>query len=596
MANNLTGAAALAYQGTNAASPSNITVHRNRPTANFYQGFSIGDFWVYRPVATSNNNELWVLMGVAGNVANWVLLSTSTGAVLKLQGNTGGPVGPTAGVINIVGTGDISVAGNPGTSTLTISLAGGSNIVSSLTTDDTHVVTPTAGNINIVGGHNITTAGTVGPNTVTINVSGTTNHALQVGNSTGSLTSLAAATNGQIPIGSTGANPVVATITAGTGIAVSNGPGSITISAVAPPVGTEVAFFYYLLNDKTNVTGNNTYYRIGSTQALTRVYDLTNSCTTAGIFTAPITGIYKLDYSATLYGGGGAAAVFNSQINTTSYEFNNVTERVASANNGSCYMSIQTLLTAGDTVSFSVAVTGVGADTMTLEGYNTNTSMVTWIAGYLIEGGTGSLNTLHTDDGNNVTATAGVINIAGANGIKTTGTVGPNTVTISSAAAGNSFFAYVSAETLTNPFTGGENTVPYNATLFNNGGHYNTGTYTYTAPVTGYYSFTATIALNHMGAGSTVTLYALQFNSTSALYSTSNFNPYAAGGYQTGPTNTSFEDTSTIFCHMTAGDTMYVDLFIDNTNAVGNPVVDVTGVEATSPTRYRTYFSGYQVA
>lgn len=38
-----------------------------------------------------------------------------------LTGNTGGAVGPTAGNINILGTGSISVAGNPGTSTLTIS-------------------------------------------------------------------------------------------------------------------------------------------------------------------------------------------------------------------------------------------------------------------------------------------------------------------------------------------------------------------------------------------------------------------------------------------------------------------------------------------
>lgn len=41
--------------------------------------------------------------------------------VETLTGNTGGAVGPTGNNINIVGTGGISVAGNPGTSTLTIS-------------------------------------------------------------------------------------------------------------------------------------------------------------------------------------------------------------------------------------------------------------------------------------------------------------------------------------------------------------------------------------------------------------------------------------------------------------------------------------------
>jgi|SRR5215831_2276171 len=47
------------------------------------------------------------------------------GAVLTLTGNSGGAVPPTAGNINVVGdTTTINVAGNPGTSTLTISATG----------------------------------------------------------------------------------------------------------------------------------------------------------------------------------------------------------------------------------------------------------------------------------------------------------------------------------------------------------------------------------------------------------------------------------------------------------------------------------------
>jgi len=41
--------------------------------------------------------------------------------VETLTGNTGGPVGPTGNNINVVGTGLLTVTGNPGTSTLTIS-------------------------------------------------------------------------------------------------------------------------------------------------------------------------------------------------------------------------------------------------------------------------------------------------------------------------------------------------------------------------------------------------------------------------------------------------------------------------------------------
>jgi hypothetical protein len=58
-----------------------------------------------------------------------------------------------------------------------------------------------------------------------------TNHSLLVGASTAAVTQLGVATNGQIPIGSTGADPVLATITAGAGISVTNGAGSITVAA-----------------------------------------------------------------------------------------------------------------------------------------------------------------------------------------------------------------------------------------------------------------------------------------------------------------------------------------------------------------------------
>lgn len=87
-------------------------------------------------------------------------------------------------------------------------------------------------NINIIGAGNITVSGNAGTNTETVTLIGTTNHALQVGNVSGSLTSLGVSTNGQLPIGSVGSNPVLATLTAGNGIAITNGAGSITIAAI----------------------------------------------------------------------------------------------------------------------------------------------------------------------------------------------------------------------------------------------------------------------------------------------------------------------------------------------------------------------------
>lgn len=57
-----------------------------------------------------------------------------------------------------------------------------------------------------------------------------TNHSLMIWGASNAITSLAL-TNGQLAIGSTGADPTATTITAGAGVAISNGAGSITISA-----------------------------------------------------------------------------------------------------------------------------------------------------------------------------------------------------------------------------------------------------------------------------------------------------------------------------------------------------------------------------
>ena len=53
----------------------------------------------------------------------------SSSNVLTLTGNSGGIVGPTGGNINVVGTGSVTVTGNPGTSTLTIAVTGTTEVI-----------------------------------------------------------------------------------------------------------------------------------------------------------------------------------------------------------------------------------------------------------------------------------------------------------------------------------------------------------------------------------------------------------------------------------------------------------------------------------
>ena len=84
--------------------------------------------------------------------------------------------------------------------------------------------TPVAGVVNIVGSGNIFTTGA--GNTLTITVVGTTNHAVQVGNASGSLTSIPVGTTGQVLTGVTGADPVFAApATSGTVTSISQGQG-----------------------------------------------------------------------------------------------------------------------------------------------------------------------------------------------------------------------------------------------------------------------------------------------------------------------------------------------------------------------------------
>lgn len=123
--------------------------------------------------------------------------------VQTLTGNTGGAVGPDgSNNINIIGVDLISVDGNPGTNTLEISL---SDSIAKEYDTDAGTAIPSLGVLNVLGGDNISTSGA--GNTITIAVSGTTDHAVQVGNAAGSLTSIAVGMTGQFLGGNTGADP-----------------------------------------------------------------------------------------------------------------------------------------------------------------------------------------------------------------------------------------------------------------------------------------------------------------------------------------------------------------------------------------------------
>ena len=80
---------------------------------------------------------------------------------------------------------------------------------------------------------NVSGSGIVGFNGTVFNSSTVTYHSLLIGGSTSaSIVNLGVALNGQIPIGSTGANPILKTLNQGPNITITNGAGSISIAGV----------------------------------------------------------------------------------------------------------------------------------------------------------------------------------------------------------------------------------------------------------------------------------------------------------------------------------------------------------------------------
>jgi hypothetical protein len=145
-----------------------------------------------------------------------------------------------------------------------------------------------------------------------------TSGGLLYGNGTGAIQALAQATNGQIPIGDTGTNPVLATLTGGTGISISNGAGSITIN------GSGLGMTW------TVVTGTS------QAMAVNNGYFSNNAGTVT--FTLPSTAAVGSVLSVSGLGAGGWTIVENTgqNINFGSIATTTTSGSLSSSNKGDC--------------------------------------------------------------------------------------------------------------------------------------------------------------------------------------------------------------------------------------------------------------------
>jgi hypothetical protein len=164
-------------------------IENRAPSASDYN-YPIGKRWIDRDVASYELIGISTSNGITA--ANWNLLASDTGPLDTLTGDSGGAISPTAGNITLAGTGgQIATAG------------GGSTITFSLT-------------------------GPYTPSTYTA-------HGVLLGEGASPIVATAAGTNGQLLIGSTGADPAFSTVTSSGGtITVTGGAHTLNLDLAAP--------------------------------------------------------------------------------------------------------------------------------------------------------------------------------------------------------------------------------------------------------------------------------------------------------------------------------------------------------------------------
>lgn len=434
----------------------------------------------------------------------------SSNPIDTLTGNSGGAVGPTAGNINIVGAGSISVSGNPGTSTLTISDSSGSGIT--LTGDSGGALGPsnsftlTGANTGLTfsgSGTTLSIAGTLHAAYGGTGNSGLTNHAVLVGAGNSPVTQLTPATDGQLLIGSTGFDPSFQSL--------------------------------------TSFNNTITYIAGGSSLNL----DLT----------APVHVIYGGTGATTLTGvliGNGTSAITGNAVTQFDVLVGGASNAIVSITNGTTGQLLMANTGANpsweNVPASSISITGDSGGALT-SGSFTFTGGSTG----LLFSGAGTTETLTgtvaiAHGGTNATSFSTSNGIVKYNG---TSLVSSTTATIDGSnrfknTAQPAFQAYQSTSPSNVTGNGTVYIIAADTVLFDQAGNYNNSTYTFTAPVSGRYFFNMAASLNNVVAQTTYFIQVITSGNTFNLAYTSGINVVGANGH--------LQLSGCTFCNMASGD------------------------------------------
>lgn len=246
------------YGGGQVANPSNVILTSGAPSGSVLTENRVGTLAV-----DNANNNIYGLTSKSGGVDTWSLLGGTTAGLNGLAADTGTAT-PSSNSITIAGTSaQVHTAGS---------------------------------------GHTITVS-LIGPYTPAT----FTSHGVLVGAAASSIAALSVGSNGQVLLGSTGANPAFGTLTTSTGLAFTTGAASLALDvksggfAVTPVAGASQA-----LASQTSFIANDSALTTFTLPATSAVGDIINV-----IGSALNTGGWKITYSTNqiIWGPAGSSTI-----------------------------------------------------------------------------------------------------------------------------------------------------------------------------------------------------------------------------------------------------------------------------------------------